>query len=245
MIIAEIGFNHMGNIENARNYLDVLTRTEIDAVTFQIREREHREKKPHRYLPDESYVEFFEKIKNSGKKIGIAIADVGYIQFFEELGVDFYKVIRNDITNSDLLERLSQTRKRIYVSTGMSSEKDILTFSQQSFVRSGDYRLVHTQLSYSLEDCNLKSIETMRKYGIPVAYGNHCEEQISIFMSLCYEPSDILFYIKGEEDVEYPDHKHSIKINEVGSLVDKIRQAELSIGTGKKVEMKNKIEEKK
>ena len=101
-------------------------------------------------------------------------------------------------------------------------------------------------MSYSVEDCNLKAIADLReKNNVPVSFGTHCSNPDILKMALCYEPSDILFYIKGEEDVEYPDHKHSIKINEVGSLVDKIRQAELSIGTGKKVEMKNKIEEKK
>ena len=244
MIIAEIGFNHMGKVENVKKYLHHLLATEIDAITFQIREREHRDKKPHRYFSDESFSDIFSEIKSSGKKVGIALADPEYISFFENLGADFYKVIRNDITNKDLLENLSNTKKRIYVSTGMASEDDIAGFVENPFAKEGDFRLVHTQLSYSFEDCNLMSIRTMRKYGLPVAYGSHCREVESLFMSLCYEPSDILFYVKGTDEIEYPDHEHSIVVGDVGFLVSKLRKAELSIGTGKKVEMINKIEER-
>ena len=186
MIIAEIGFNHLGQLAKVEKYLEYLLSSDVDAITFQVREREHRNKKPHRYLPDESFKDIFTQIKGAGKKVGIAIADPEYVSFFENLGADFYKVIRNDITNKNLLEILSNTGKRIYVSTGMASENDIATFVENPFVKKENFKLVHTQLSYSFEDCNLKSIETMRKYGLPVAYGSHCREELSLFMSLCY-----------------------------------------------------------
>tara|TARA_R100000664_G_C2750448_1_gene137776 strand:- start:460 stop:1197 length:738 start_codon:yes stop_codon:yes gene_type:complete len=245
MIIAEIGFNHLGKVEIADNYIDTLLQSGVDAITFQIRERRHRDNKPHRYLPDSVFPDIFSKIKNSGKKIGIAIADIEYIPFFENLNVDFYKVIRNDITNMGLLKKLAETKKKIYVSTGMASEEDILYFTKQDFVQSGNFRLVHTQLSYSLEDCNLKSIQSMKKHGMPVAYGNHCRDEISIFMSLCFAPSDLLFYVKGEKDIEYPDHEHAILTSSVKRMVDRIEKARLSIGSGEKEKMTNKIEEKK
>jgi sialic acid synthase SpsE len=244
MIIAEIGFNHMGKTHNVFSLLGTLLKTDVDAVTFQVRERKHRIEKPHRYFPDEFFPTIISKIKGEKKKVGIAIADIGYIPFFEDLDVDFYKVIRNDITSFDLIDRLSDTGKRVYVSTGMASEEDISYFVDYIREKSENFRLVHTQLSYSLSDCNLKSIDTMKKYGIPVAYGSHCRDEISIFMSLCYNPSDILFYVKGEEKIKYPDDEHSIRISEVSSLVDKIRESEMSIGTGVKKEMKNKIEVK-
>tara|TARA_R100000008_G_C3580105_1_gene167907 strand:- start:1110 stop:1847 length:738 start_codon:yes stop_codon:yes gene_type:complete len=245
MIITEIGFNHLGKVELANSYVNTLLQSGTDAITFQIREKQHRESKPQRYLPDDTFSGIFSKVKNSGKKVGIAIADIEYISFFENLDVDFYKVIRNDITNMELLRKLSETNKVIYVSTGMASEEEILNFIKQDFVQSGNFRLVHTQLSYSLEDCNLQSIQSMKKHGIPVAYGSHCRDEVSIFMSLCFSPSDVLFYVKGEEDIEYPDHEHAIRINSVKRIIDKIKKARLSIGSGKKEKMINKIEVKR
>ena len=57
MIIAEIGYNHLGDASIANDYLDVLLETNIDAVTFQIREVSHREQTPEIYLNDEVFVD--------------------------------------------------------------------------------------------------------------------------------------------------------------------------------------------
>ena len=38
-IIAEIGFNHLGRIKIANEYLDFLLEAGVDGITFQIREK--------------------------------------------------------------------------------------------------------------------------------------------------------------------------------------------------------------
>ena len=45
MIIAEIGLNHMGSLETGLEYVDVLKDTDVDGITFQIREKEYYERK--------------------------------------------------------------------------------------------------------------------------------------------------------------------------------------------------------
>ena len=103
MIIAELGFNHLGNLDIANQYVDALIECDVDAITFQVRETKHREANLSLYLNDDSYKNLFLKNKNSGKKLGVALADTDYVSFFENLDVDFYKVIRNDISNKKLI----------------------------------------------------------------------------------------------------------------------------------------------
>ena len=91
----------------------------------------------------------------------MAIADIKYISFFKNLNVDFFKVIRNDIKDKKLLTELIATKKKIFVSTGMASHKDIEEFVYFIGDNKKQFRLVHTQLSNNLEDCNLKSIGSM------------------------------------------------------------------------------------
>jgi len=50
VIISEIGFNHLGDHNIANQYLDVLLQSPAAAVTFQVREQEHRKNKPYRYF---------------------------------------------------------------------------------------------------------------------------------------------------------------------------------------------------
>ena len=39
MIVAESGINHMGDEEYAKTYVDRLSKSKIDAITFQVREK--------------------------------------------------------------------------------------------------------------------------------------------------------------------------------------------------------------
>tara|TARA_Y100000310_G_scaffold217990_1_gene219121 strand:- start:324 stop:1070 length:747 start_codon:yes stop_codon:yes gene_type:complete len=245
MIIAELGFNHLGNLDIANQYVDALIECDVDAITFQVRETEHREANLSLYLNDDSYKNLFLKIKNSGKKLGVALADTDYVSFFENLDVDFYKVIRNDISNKKLINLLMMTGKQIFVSTGMSSKKDIenfVIFIDQHTKKRNQFKLVHTQLSNDLEDCNLKSIEKMKEYGLDVAYGHHCGDVTAIFMALCYNPSDLLFYVKGNPDFQYTEDSHAIQIDQIQDLIKKIHRYNGAVGTGIKMSMNNKIE---
>ena len=245
MIIAELGFNHLGNLDIANQYVDALIECDVDAITFQVREKEHREANLSLYLNDDSYKNLFLKIKNSGKKLGVALADTDYVSFFENLDVDFYKVIRNDISNKKLINLLMMTGKQIFVSTGMSSKKDIenfISFIDQSTKKRNQFKLVHTQLSNALEDCNLKSIEKMKEYGLDVAYGHHCGDVTAIFMALCFNPSDLLFYVKGSPDFQYTEDSHAIQIDQIQDLIKKIHRYNDAVGTGVKMSMNNKIE---
>ena len=41
MIIAEVGINHLGRVESAHIYVDKLAETDIDGISFQVREKEY------------------------------------------------------------------------------------------------------------------------------------------------------------------------------------------------------------
>lgn len=248
MIIAEIGMNHLGSFFSAEIMLMDLFKTEIDGITFQVREKEYYSKKPKYKLKDKDYIKLSKQIKNSGKKFGIALADFDKIDFFESIEVDFYKVIRNDMTNLKLMDKLLSLNKKIIVSTGLSSDYDIKTFMDK-YKNNKNIVLNHTQLSYKVNDCNLSAIPTLKeKYNCDVSYGNHCDNLNTLYMSLCYSPSDILFYVKNENThwpVEYPDDKHAIGLDKVKDVTKNLKILSGAIGKGVKEKMINKIEKNK
>ena len=242
MIIAEIGLNHLGQFSNIQKYIDSLKSSKIDAVSLQIREKEFYEGgNKNLLLKKEEYELASQLVKRSNKKFGIAIADESQIEFLESIGTDFYKIIRNDINNYSLVEKLSQTQKKVIVSTGLSSDYEISKFVEN--YGNENFVLNHTQLSYDVSDCNLAAISKMRKeYNLDVSFGNHCENKNVIYMSLCYDPSDILFYVKLDNKEEYPDNKHSLLIEEAILVAENIKILRNAIGDGVKISMKNKME---
>jgi sialic acid synthase SpsE len=245
MIIAEIGMNHLGSLKMAKEYVDVLSTSKVGAITFQIRESSYYngEKKKY-FLSDEDYIEISKLIKGKNKKFGVAIADENKVDFLDSIGVDFYKVIRNDITNDSLISKLLSTGKKIIVSTGLSSDAEIKNFVEKNKNNKSNIVLNHTQLSYEIYDCNLSAIKKMKEeYDFEVSFGSHCSNKNVLYMSLCYNPSDVLFYVKMDNNQKYPDSEHSILAENVSDVAKNILELSLAVGSGNKISMTNKMEE--
>lgn len=242
MIIAEIGRNHLGKIDLANKYIDELLLTKVDGISFQIREKEYYQtpEKKNFQWDTSNYLNLSIKIKKGKKKFGMALADPSLVNFFESIGTDFYKVIRNDIKNEELISELIKTNKKIFISTGMCSDDDISNFIEK-YGKLDNITLNHTQLSNSVKDCNLKSIESMKKYGLQVSYGNHCENKNVLYMALMFNPSDIMFYVKACNKLKYPDDKHAIILNKVRNVIDNLNTLKKAKGNGFKIKMENTI----
>tara|TARA_R110001583_G_scaffold1210_8_gene10138 strand:- start:2562 stop:3314 length:753 start_codon:yes stop_codon:yes gene_type:complete len=249
MIIAEIGLNHLGLYKRANLYVKKLLTTEIDAITLQVRESAYYTGTRQSYLLEQQDYERISKLIHSkNKKFGIAIADATQIDFFESIKVDFYKVIRNDMLNDYLIEKLVNTNKKIIVSTGTCSDIEIEEFIAK--YKDANITINHTQLSYDIEDCNLSAISRLHdQYKINVSYGNHCSNHKVLYMAPAYKPSDILFYVKGFVkhlswqvlNEPWPDDEHAILITNVKQLAYDLKILSKAIGTGDKHKMEIKI----
>lgn len=244
-LIAEIGFNHFGSIDRTRTYLDSLTKHNLYGITFQIREPAHQVQKSFNYLNFSDFNIICEIIKDAGIKVGIALADKNKIAFFESLKVDFYKVIRNDITNYSLCKLLLQTKKPIYVSTGLSGMDSIANFMESHYTSNLDISLVHTQLSYKLEDCNLKCLDTLKDFNVPISYGHHCDSITALELALCFSPKAIFFYVKDNSTDDFPDNNHAITLNDVEPLIRHINKLNNAIGSGLKTPTEDLIKKSK
>ena len=232
--IAEIGQNHMGNESYANYMLNSITNNKnIDAITFQIREESFyfglRKKL---ILKDSFYQKAKNKIKNSGKKFGVALCDPKKIKFFESLGVDFIKVINNDIENDHLVKELLKSKiKKIYFSTGLSGEKEIKKLLTKIKKINKNYEIIHTTLSNNVTSANLNSINYLKKItNFPIGFGLQSERWEVLLFSLCFNPSSILFYVKGPKFKVHRDERHAIKIKDLDRIASIIKQHPKIIG---------------
>jgi sialic acid synthase SpsE len=116
MIICEIGLNHMGNEEYSNKYFKELSKTNCDAITYQIREKEfyQRDKYKGFEFTFDYYSSLIQKLKGK-KQFGVALANKNMITECEEIGVDFYKVLSWDLKNYDYITNLlDKTSKHIW-----------------------------------------------------------------------------------------------------------------------------------
>ena len=95
MIVAEVGLNHMGRLGYSFKYLERLVISDIDAVTYQVREKDFYLKE--QYAELELPLDHYKLIKNNlnqvGIKFGVALANHSLVDTFEEINVDFYKTL--------------------------------------------------------------------------------------------------------------------------------------------------------
>lgn len=227
-LIAEIGQNHMGDEKYAIELLNsVIKNKYIDAVTFQIREENfYKNKRKKLILRDSFYTKVRNITKKSKKEFGIALCDPRKIKFFEKLNIDFVKIINNDINNNYLLEKLFKSNiSKIYFSTGLSDEKDIINLLKKLKYSKKKYEIIHTTLSNDIKYANLNSIKYLKKIvkKIPVAFGLHSEFWEVLLLSLSFRPSSIFFYIKGNKYKIHGDEKHAIKTNNLNRVTSLIK----------------------
>ena len=243
MIICEIGLNHMGNIKYANEYVDKIIKSKADGILFHIREKSfyERKKTSRLKLPDSFYIRISKKLKNNNIKFGITLADPDKIDFCKQIDVDFYKVFGRDILEFDLIEKLRKTKKKIFISSSMSNLKEI-TKLVKFIKKSNQFTIIHTQLDNNIDIVNLRAITMLKKkIEMNIAYGNHCENLDVIYLALCFEPSDILFYVKGDKKIKHIDEPHAYELKNLTKIIQNIKNLPRSIGKEKKIKMDAKI----
>ena len=223
-----------------------MLKTKVDAITFQIREPSfyERPEKKHLRLEKDFYMKAALLVKSSGKSFGVALSDLSMVDYFDQF-VDFYKILSKDLGQPEFVDGLiNKTDKKIFQSTGMSSMEQISNFIDSVSNKITNVSLIHTQLSYAVEDVNLNAIWGLQEtFDVPVSFGNHCENSKVLYLSLAFKPSAIFVYVKGEKDIKYPDDKHSVKLSETLELFDGLKVLRGALGKNSKEQMNNKIKD--
>jgi N,N'-diacetyllegionaminate synthase len=142
-IIAEIGNTHEGSLGLAKQFIKAAVETGVDAVKMQthIFEAESLPNAPNpSYFQDETRKEYFERTsftikewkelkRYSEKDLGIDFFSSPFsleaLDLLEKIGIDTYKIASGEVNNIPLLEKIAKTKKKVLLSSGMSSWKEL------------------------------------------------------------------------------------------------------------------------
>jgi sialic acid synthase SpsE len=242
MIICEVGLNHMGSIQYASQYIKQIIKSKADGVLFHIREESFYKAHPELLLPDKFYSSAVKLLHRNDIKFGITLADPKRVSFCEKIGVDFYKIFSRDILDLSILNELKKTRKKIFVSTGISDLHEIRKFVNLLKDQKKQFTLIHTQLDNSIDKVNLLAIPMLQeKFRMSVAYGNHAANTNVLYLALSYKPSDLLFYVKGSKVKKHIDDIHAVKLDILDDLIADLKEIPRAIGGKTKLKMKANI----
>jgi len=255
-IIAEIGINHNGDMNLAKELIDTAKTSGCDAVKFQKRTlsevytdeeldkpREspfgttNRQQKEGLEFSIEQYVELEKYTKDLGLEFIISCWDIPSIHLVEEhLNVDYHKVASALLTHKKFLKELVKTGKKLIISTGMSDSGDIHKAVD----------IVEDNLKYVLactstyptkpDEMNLNFITTLKDYYPPhigIGFSNHYSGALACHGAVALGAECIEFHITKDRTMYGSDQAASIE--HVDTLVDGIRLLEQMVGNGIKV----------
>ena len=254
-IIAEIGINHNGDIEIAKQLMDVAVETGCDAVKFQKRTPEICVPEEQKSIPRETpwgsmtYFEYkkriefeqneFEQIDTYAKKIGIdwfaSPWDVPSVDFLEGFNVPCQKIASACLTDSELLTAINKTKTTTILSTGMSSMQEI--DKAVSLLNDVPLAIAQATSTYPAEasELNLRAIQTFaEKYKVPVGYSGHERGLQVTIAAVALGATFIERHITLDRSMWGTDHSASLEPEGLKKLVRDIRIVELALGDGKK-----------
>jgi len=256
-VIAEIGLNHNGDIEIAKELIDAAVEAGCDAVKFQKRDpelcvpkeqRDMMRETPWGYISYMDYrykVEFgkedYDEIDRYCKLKGILWSascwDVNSLEFLNGYDVSFHKVASAMVTDSLFLQQLVQSGKPVICSTGMSTMADIASAASILSESSCDYALLHCTSTYPcpLEEINLKVIPALKqRFKRPVGYSGHETGLVPTWAAVSLGACIVERHITLDRAMWGSDQAASVEPGGFARLVGGIRDLEKALGNGRK-----------
>ena len=254
-VVAEIGINHNGDLEIAKQLIDAAKHAGVDAVKFQKRtpelcvppeQRNQMRETPWGYI---SYLEYryktefgqteYGEVDRYSKEKGIdwfaSVWDEESVDFLEAFQPLCYKIPSASLTDHKLLRRVHRTGRPIILSTGMSTQDQI-----RGAVRLLDMDnliITHTTSSYPCDpnELNLRMIETLRReFSCPIGYSGHEVGLIPSVVAVGLGACLIERHITLDRAMWGSDQAASVEPGGFERMVKYIRVTEQAVGDGVK-----------
>ena len=256
-IIAEIGINHNGDINIAKDLIDVAIKSGANAVKFQKRDIDlvytkdflsskrdspwgdtQRDQKKGLEFEKEQY-EFINEYCNKNDIEWFASAwDINSLEFINRYNLRYNKIASAMIVDETFLEKVSQYKKHTFISTGMSDEKIISRAVEIFRDNNCSFELMHTVSTYPMkpEHANLKTINYLqKKYNCDVGYSGH-ETGVAISVgAVALGITSLERHITLDRSMYGSDQSASLEPRGLTELIGSVRKVESALGEESKI----------
>ena len=267
-IIAELGTNHMGDIQNAKKLINAAAFAGCDAVKLQKKNVEkiytkefldspidspwgstQRNMRQHREFNDNQFKQIDLHCKRKKIPWFVSCWDVESQIHMRKFRTKFNKIASAMLVHEKLLHTIAEEKKYTFISTGMSSLKDIEKAVKIFRKYHCPFELMHCHSAYPMpiEEANLKLIPFLRKkFRCKVGYSGH--EAAATYVSL---PAVFLGATSIERHITLDrasygtDQAASLEPKGLNTMIRDIRILEKIMGDGKKRVWKSEIPNQK
>ena len=262
-VVAEIGFNHNGDVELAKRMIESAAESGADAVKLQTfvasemisntlmgDDPDH----PGNKIP---FYEFFQRYELSredyktlmthAQALNIPLFSTPFdgasLDMLVELGVPTLKIASPDLTYTPFLERVAETGLPVVLSTGMASEEEIAQ-ALQSLRKAKSVILLHCVSNYpsQYEEMNLACMASLRKrFKFPVGLSDHTLDNMSALVAASLGAVMIEKHFTLDRKMPGVDQSISMQPEDLRELKSDILNVTKILGDNEKIIQKSEI----
>lgn len=256
-VIAEIGINHNGSLDIAKKLIDVAVSAGCDVVKFQKRDVEKVYSKEALDKPRDSPWGTTQRQQKMGlefslkeylvidkyckkKKIPwfVSCWDVGSQIQMRKFKTKYNKVASAMLVHEKLLKTIAEEKKYTFISTGMSTLKEIEKAVKIFKKYKCPFELMHSHSAYPMnpEEANLKLIPVLKnKFKCKVGYSGHESGSYLVCVSATLlGATSIERHITLDRTMYGSDQSASLEPEGLFRLVRDLRTMDKILGDGKK-----------
>ncbi|MFA7360869.1 MAG: N-acetylneuraminate synthase family protein [Candidatus Kapaibacterium sp.] len=253
-VIGEIGINHNGSLELAKNLITGAKAAGCDAIKFQKRTPEicvpkdqwNKERDTpwgrityleYRHKMELSY-EDFNEIDSFCKRLEIdwfaSCWDEPSVDFIENFSPKCYKAASASLTDIALLRKMQLTGKPLIISTGMSTKEEIEDAVKN--LEKEKLLIAHSTSAYPcpVDELNLNMIVTLKNDypELPIGYSGHETGLAPTWAAVTLGATFVERHITLDRAMWGSDQAASVEIAGLHRLISNIRDIEKSLGDG-------------
>jgi N-acetylneuraminate synthase len=256
-IVAEVGSNHNGSLDQALAMIDAAKTANVDAVKFQ-NFRAAKLYPPNAgvsdYLPVkkpiydiikslEMPVEWIPTLADHCKAREIIFFSA---PFDEESAdalepyVEVFKIASYEITHMPLIRHVARKRKPVILSTGTADLAEVRQALEWCHAEGNDdVILLQCTASYPAPpvSLNVRALVTMREaFGVPTGLSDHSRDSLVGPMAAVALGANVIEkHFTLSNRLPGPDHGYAVEPDELAAMVVAVRKLEQVLGNGEKV----------
>jgi N,N'-diacetyllegionaminate synthase len=241
LLIAEIGGNHEGDFEYAKQLAKLAIDSNVDYVKFQIYtgdtlvssiESPDRNKHFKKFeLTKEQHIYLAEMVKEAGIFYTSSVWDIEAMAWLDKY-ISLYKIGSGDLTAYPVLKKTAQLGKPMIVSTGLSTEAEVMETIEYIQSINPVYKekdmlaILQCTSMYPIaaSDAHLNVMHRLKqKTGLTIGYSDHTEGSKALYYAVAMGAEILEFHFTdSREGKVFRDHKVSLTPSEIKELIDEI-----------------------
>lgn len=255
-IIAEIGINHNGSLQIAKDLIKAAKDCGCDAVKFQKRDIDIVYTAEELAAPRESPWGTTQREQKEGLEFGVdeykvineyckqldiewfaSAWDLNSLAFLDQFDCKYAKIASAMLVDIPFVKEVARRGRHTFISTGMSTMEQIEAVVDIFREAGCPFELMHCVSTYPMDEskANLKCINTLREtFGCDVGYSGHEVGLAISYAAAAMGITSLERHITLNRAMYGSDQAASVEINGLRQLVGAVRKIEAALGDGVK-----------